>query len=339
MTASVATFDPAAASDDELRELHDFMNVIEREREPGDPLQPFDVAVVDYREPPAWTKNQFWVGRDVDGAIVGAAWLELEYVETNRHLAWFDIGVRADRRGQGIGSALLGEITSAARADGRSVIGATVVGDDATGADAPFLRRFGFDQRMVERRSRLLTDELDRSMLEDWLTRAKERASEYSMFGFDDDCPEEIIDAYCAVTEVMNTAPREDLDMEDWHLTPERLRVQQQRHARKRESKWTLIARHDPTGALAGFTEINFGKWMGDLAWQGGTGVDPAHRDKGLGRWLKAAMALRLLDERPDIKRVDTWNAGSNRPMLGINVAMGFKPLRYYGDWQAELTA
>jgi GNAT superfamily N-acetyltransferase len=176
-------------------------------------------------------------------------------------------------------------------------------------------------------------------MLEEWVTRAKDRASDYSLVGYDDVCPDDMLEAFCKVTDVMNTAPREDLDMEDWHLTPERLRVQEGRHARKREHSWKLIVRHDPTGDFAGFTEIDLADWRGDLAWQGGTAVDPAHRDKGLGRWLKAAMALRVLDEQPQIKRIDTWNAGSNRPMLAINVAMGFKPVRYYGDWQVQLTA
>ncbi|HKY75356.1 MAG TPA: hypothetical protein VJS45_04400, partial [Acidimicrobiia bacterium] len=57
---------------------------------------------------------------------------------------------------------------------------------------------------------------------------------------------------------------------------------------------------------------------------------------RGLGRWLKAVNALRLLDERPDVEFIDTWNAGSNEAMLGINVAMGFAPLENWGDWQAS---
>jgi GNAT superfamily N-acetyltransferase len=174
-------------------------------------------------------------------------------------------------------------------------------------------------------------------MLEEWVARAKERASEYSLIGFDDVCPEEWLEQYVAVNDVMNTAPLERLDMEDFHLTPERVREKEARRARTHRHAWTLIARHEPTGYFAGFTEVGFADWMGDLMWQGDTGVDPAHRDKGLGRWLKAAMALRVLDERPEVSRIDTWNAGSNRPMLAINVAMGFRPLKYYGNWQKEI--
>jgi GNAT superfamily N-acetyltransferase len=335
---TIDAFDPATADAAAVRQYYEFAAAMDLEIEPDDPVAPFDVAMFDYREPPSWSRVPRWVARDgSSGDIVGHAWLELEYVETNRHLAWCDVVVRADHRRQGIGSRLLSEVAAAAAADGRSVLGASVGGEDPAGTDAPFLASFGFDQRMVERRSRLLVRELDRSMMEDWVASAKERASDYSLIGFDDVCPDELLEAYVVVNDVMNTAPKENLDMDDWHLTPERVREREARRAKRRGHQWTLIARHDPTGDLAGFTEVGFADWMSDLMWQGDTGVDPAHREKGLGRWLKAAMALRVLDERPEVGRIDTWNAGSNRPMLAINIAMGFRPVKYYGDWQVNI--
>jgi RimJ/RimL family protein N-acetyltransferase len=90
---------------------------------------------------------------------------------------------------------------------------------------------------------------------------------------------------------------------------------------------WTLVAREDATGELAGYTALFFPKHRPWQAQQGDTGVDPAHRNKGLGRWLKAANLLRLLDERPEAQVVDTDNADSNEPMLNINMALGFRPL------------
>ena len=146
-------------------------------------------------------------------------------------------------------------------------------------------------------------------------------------------------DKYIAVNDVMNTAPREELDMEDEHLTPDRVREREARRVKQRGEIWTLIAVHEPTGHWAGFTEVVRCDWMGDLMWQGNTGVDPNHREKGLGRWLKAAMLLRVLDEKPEVGRIETWNAGSNEPMLGINIAMGFRPVKYYGDWQISTEA
>jgi hypothetical protein len=37
------------------------------------------------------------------------------------------------------------------------------------------------------------------------------------------------------------------------------------------------------------------------------------------------------------VTRVDTFNAGSNEPMLNINVAMGFRPIHLSRAWQGDL--
>ena len=44
-----------------------------------------------------------------------------------------------------------------------------------------------------------------------------------------------------------------------------------------------------------------------ELLGQGMTGVFPQYRNRGLGRWLKAAMLDKVLKERPQVKYVRTW--------------------------------
>ncbi|HEX2865247.1 MAG TPA: hypothetical protein VHN99_11815, partial [Deinococcales bacterium] len=55
------------------------------------------------------------------------------------------------------------------------------------------------------------------------------------------------------------------------------------------------------------------------------------------GRWLKAANLLRVLQVRPGVRVVDTYNADSNGPMLGINLEMGFRPHLAHTEWQFGL--
>ena len=50
-------------------------------------------------------------------------------------------------------------------------------------------------------------------------------------------------------------------------------------------------------------------------------------------------MALKLREAYPSVRRIDTENAGSNAPMLGINVEMGFKPILIQNVWQGDLAA
>jgi GNAT superfamily N-acetyltransferase len=108
---------------------------------------------------------------------------------------------------------------------------------------------------------------------------------------------------------------------------------------RRGQSIWTVIARHDATGALAGWTSLLFPKVRTDVAYQLGTGVEPAHRGHGLGRWVKAVNLLRLLDERPAVQRVETENATNNGPMLAINHALGFSSYRTNGVWEMKTAA
>jgi GNAT superfamily N-acetyltransferase len=67
------------------------------------------------------------------------------------------------------------------------------------------------------------------------------------------------------------------------------------------------------------------------------TGVFPQYRNKGLGRWLKAAMLDKVLKERPQAKYVRTGNADTNVAMLKINTALGFKPYMAEALWQVDL--
>ena len=78
---------------------------------------------------------------------------------------------------------------------------------------------------------------------------------------------------------------------------------------------------------------------MKDGAWKEATAVDPKHRDKGIGRWLKATKCLRLFAEKPHVEYVDTWNAFSNAPMLGINIAMGFEVIKSFSEYQIRTEA
>jgi mycothiol synthase len=268
---------------------------------------------------------------DADRRPLAVSTLELEYVETNRHLVWASLGVRQEARRQGLGSRLLARMVEAASLDGRTILGGgTIEGSAGDG----FCEAFGFERKATERKSRLAIDDVDRSMLEGWVARAAERASDYELVGFDDRCPDELLEPFVALWHVTNTAPRDDLDMEDDLPTPERFRESEEKALANGDSMWRVVARHRESGELAGFTELFFAPYAEDVSWQGWTAVHPSHRDRGLGRWLKAANCLRLMDERPKVRFVDTWNAFSNAAMLGINIEMGFQLVRGYNEWQ-----
>jgi mycothiol synthase len=204
-------------------------------------------------------------------------------------------------------------------------------------AGCRFLESLGMALGQVNHRNRLLLSELDRTLIEGWVDRAAERAAGYSLVPWDNVTPPEHIAAFCRVNDVMNTAPRDDLELEDEMMTPEILADHERVQLAMGTEWWTLCARHDATGEFVGFTEIFFSPWYPDRSWQGNTGVNPAHRNVGLGRWLKAVNLVRLLDERPEVAKVDTQNAGSNDAMLSINHALGFRPAAITNRYQGSI--
>jgi len=58
------------------------------------------------------------------------------------------------------------------------------------------------------------------------------------------------------------------------------------------------------------------------------------HRGHGLGLRLKAANALRLMDELPEVSSIRTWNAASNAYMLAVNRRLGYAVDGYSREWQ-----
>ena len=72
-------------------------------------------------------------------------------------------------------------------------------------------------------------------------------------------------------------------------------------------------------------------------AYQWGTLVRREHRGHRLGVAVKVANVRLLQRERPDITRLTTYNAEVNSHMIGVNEAIGFRPVARLGDFQKKL--
>ncbi|MDF1539544.1 MAG: hypothetical protein P1Q69_11650, partial [Candidatus Thorarchaeota archaeon] len=53
--------------------------------------------------------------------------------------------------------------------------------------------------------------------------------------------------------------------------------------------------------------------------------VPEKYRGSKKGKWLKAAMLLKIKQDYPDVQTISTVTATSNAPMLSINERLGFK--------------
>ena len=105
---------------------------------------------------------------------------------------------------------------------------------------------------------------------------------------------------------------------------------------RQGRTKYNTVAL-DADGVVVAYTDLATTVHEPGRAYQWGTLVRRDHRGHRLGVAVKVAN-LRLLErERPDVRRVTTYNAEVNAHMIGVNEAIGFVPVARLGDFQKRL--
>ena len=301
-----------------------------------------------------YTRKERVVAVTPDEVVLGYADVNLP-LKDNTHTCELEIAVRPASRGQGIGSALHDAALEVARSAGRTTAlvetnypvepgGDILPASSGTGgvpADDPatrFARARGWELEQASRHSRLDLP-LDASALA--LHRAAAMAAagpDYRLVPWSGPCPEEWVDQFAVLSTRMSTdAPMAGLDIEEDVWDAGRVRAAD---AADLERGWELAvmaAEHVPTGTLAAYTYVVVPEHTDEWVRQESTLVIKEHRGRRLGMLVKAANLQRLAVERPAVRRVSTWNAEENAWMLGINVALGFRPAGGDGTWQRRL--
>jgi GNAT superfamily N-acetyltransferase len=272
-----------------------------------------------------------------EGAVVGYATLELPLLD-NPQLAMLDVRIDAGRRRAGLARTLTRLAASAAQDAGRR--SALVEAVDGT-AGAAACAALGATAALASTSSTLRLTDLDRSLVEHWMKRRHDRASGYTTVLWSGPCPQDLVEPFAQLREVMNTAPLGDLDMTvEW--TPESIRAAERSHIRCGRRNHVLCARHVATGELVGLTDVTIPIARPTIGQQEDTVVRPDHRNRGLGRWLKAEMLTWLAQTEPQLELIVTWNATENAAMLAINTELGFVRDQTWTEWQfavADLVA
>ena len=324
----------ATADEPVLRARYELYSGIRLESVPDDDQPPFVEAAASMRAVHPKRPHTDFVVWDDDGQMLGFAEVGWEEYEDNPEVSFVDIEVAAHARRQRIGAHLFRNCLDVAESAGRTHL--FLDAHERIPAGAAFLEALGAERKFTGRLSVLRFSDVDVAQLESWVSRASDRASDYELLGWIGPCPDEHAEAFVAEQSVMNTAPLEDLEYDDEVFTVERLRDRERNWA-ERGTEWrTLVAVHKPTGEMVGHTDVMLPSRWPERAYQNDTGVNPSHREKGLGRWLKAQMLLDIIEWHPAITSIGTFNAGSNDAMLGINYAMGFRTLAEFPAYQVR---
>jgi GNAT superfamily N-acetyltransferase len=269
-----------------------------------------------------------------DGEMVGALDVIMPLADnTSQALLW--LSVDPARRRRGVGAALLAEAERVGAEHGRTIFNAeTEWAQGRSDGGERFARAHGFEIGLTMLRSDM-TLPVDRAALDEALARIQD---DYAFESFVDHMPQEWLDDRAVLQQRMSTdAPSEDLHVEEEAWDADRLRASYERSRSSGRRIVETVARHVPSGQLVGFTSLSVSAGEPDLGYQQDTLVLREHRGHGLGLRLKAANALRLMAELPEVTSVRTWNAASNRHMLAVNRSLGYTVDGYSREWQKNV--
>ena len=329
----VREWDPRTAPSVEIEAVLTTLNAAIATDLPDDPTWRID----SFREYLAVTmpgeRRVCWLAEEEPGASHhGKPPLGMANIVLVADLGVLEITVDPAVRRKGIGHELLGAVAQRAYAEGLPSVAVEVVGDTPA---VKFYEHYDFQCAYVEFRNVLQLSTVDWYRLGEM---ARGIGSGYRIEYYPGGPPEELHEAYAEAKAIVRESyDSTDLELRPASYDPERLRASLVTlHARGLRPH-IVVGIHEPSGKIAGLTEVVVAAQHPSRADQYDTVVVPAHRGYGLGRAMKARMLFELRSAEPRLTEVQTWNAFENEPMLKVNSELGFQPDRQWSEYEADV--
>jgi GNAT superfamily N-acetyltransferase len=243
--------------------------------------------------------------------------------ESAKHSAGADIYIDKEYRRKGFGTKLFKKILE--KINEQSDI-STVIASQVNVIGDKFCEKYKGKVVQEEAEYRAYLSEIDWKMISKWKKSGEQLAKKDGVIlkSFEH-CPEQLIEEYCKIyTETLNQRPLGEIEIRH-HITPESRRRHENTWINERGHKWHTVVSIESDGTISGLTEMIFITETPYFIEQLLTGVREQYRGRGLGKWLKAEMALFIKKKYPETQFIITDNADVNDPMLSINDRMNFK--------------
>jgi RimJ/RimL family protein N-acetyltransferase len=277
--------------------------------------------------------RQVWLAVGDTGPI-GCYLLELPHRE-NTKLGTTVLVVAPGERRRGLGSELLAHCCAQALQDGRTRLTAETL--EGAPGDA-FARAAGGRAGLTEVRRILRVDDALPARLARLRAEAEPAAAGYELLTWTGLTPPEYLEQVAQVNEAMNDAPREE-DIEPEHWDADRVVVAEERPLKQGARMCSAAGRHAATGEFAALSQLLTDPHAPGWGYQLMTAVTAPHRGHRLGLLVKAATHQWLVDAEPGVRRVVTSNSETNRHMIAINEALGYRPAGRLRSWEVSVPA
>lgn len=278
----------------------------------------------------------------LDGTPVGLIKIEFPLLD-NLDNAGLDIQVLPEYRRRGVGRALYAYGVARVRDAGRTRImgqSADTMPGGVTRDPAPtaFAQSLGAKSALVDVRRRLDIGTVDDATLDALLAESWQRATGYELHYWTGSVPDEHIDDIAYLDgRLITDAPMGDLEWEAEQVDAARIREFEAFRRAQGVRGYHVVARHVDSGRIAAWTHITCPAEPDWHAFQQITIVDPDHRGHRLGLIVKIENLRLTLRHEPALRVIDTWNADSNRHMIAINEAVGYRAVDIWQNWQQTI--
>ncbi|MHA1989706.1 MAG: GNAT family N-acetyltransferase [Candidatus Hodarchaeales archaeon] len=324
----IAKLDIQNLSREDWNIFHIFRKKIHLEFDPDDPFIPDDVEERDLKiqvSNPYLRVHMFQIiDKNKPKQIIGTYYLAFysknsPSYDQNKHVGRVGITILPEYRKKGIATKVLRKLLHKSKEKDFTIY---IFHDVTEQSGKHFLKAINAKNALLDIENRVKIKNVPWDLVKEWNRISEAIDSEMKFFYI---IPDNIINEYSIIfTEVLNQAPLGDLAIKNMTFTPEILRQMEKDDRKNNDVRITAIT-IEPNNEISGLTEVKINRDLKIVANQSLTGVKTKYRGKGLGKWLKAAMLLRIREEFPEVTVMKTGNASSNAPMLSINTRLGYE--------------
>lgn len=315
----ILDFKPTSATERELSACHELLAAVSAADLPEDPPLSREAIVSSLVNRRVSEGEVVYRAAHVAGRMTGLVKLSLPGPE-NAHIARVNVRVHPVERRAGVGTELLRSVMPLAQAAGREVILGDAV-KAGTDGDA-WTRALGFSTTLSIVMQVLEIAEVRRSQFDVPVPEG------YGLIQWSGLVPERYLHSYATARSAIADAPTAQSTYQLGGWTPERIRRTEREYMDRGFEQRVVSAVDSVDGIIAGFTVMLRKVDQQATGLQGDTVVLPAHRGRGLGRTVKAAMMRWLLDDNAAPARVYTTTATENTFMQQVNIALGYHSVR-----------
>lgn len=281
-----------------------------------------------------WRKSRFIFLRERKNCrIVGSCRCHFPHSEDHANLVFLYLYVLPEFRRRGLGTWLIKESVKEMEKARREFV--IFIAYSQVECGELFLTELGARKCNIRQINRLYLEKLDFGLMQNWIEKGDK--ARFEVLFWEKLIPEEYLAQFLEINWYMNDAPIGNLQIKKHQMTSKEWREYEGFLRDRGCVLWAVVIQDIQTKSLCGYTTTIWDSTNPDCLNQGDTVVHRNFRGNGLGRWMKADMIMRVIQQRPNVQYVVTGNANGNIPMLKINHQMGFQIHQEKVEWQISL--